>query len=69
MILDWFKHLFGIHKYYRIRILGDHSHLLGCKRCNKLFSINTSVKILLEWDLELEDMYRRIYGIEIKHDN
>ena len=64
LIYQKLKHLFGFHKYYRIKKLSDHSHLLGCKLCPKLFAINTNVKVILDWDLELKDMYVRMGAIK-----
>lgn len=45
------------HKYAYVKRLSSATHQLSCKRCKKLFAINTSVKTVLEWDLELEDLY------------
>jgi Fe2+ or Zn2+ uptake regulation protein len=56
-MLDRIKHIFGRHKYIYIRRLSDHAHLLGCAYCNKIFCIHTKVKTLLEWDMELADLY------------
>jgi len=63
-ILDKIKHFFGIHKYYKIRRLSDYSHLLGCELCEKRFSMNTSMKVLLDWDQELEDFHRYMGHLE-----
>ena len=48
--------LFG-HKYGYVARLSPQSHMLACKRCRKRFAINTDVRVLLDWDLELEDFY------------
>lgn len=49
------------HKYKYKKRLSDFSHLVECKRCNNKFCMNTSNKILLEWDLEMEDFYRSTF--------
>jgi len=58
MILDRIKHIFGIHKYYEIMRLSCSCHLLGCRFCNKKFALSTSAKVILDWDLEIEDFHR-----------
>lgn len=55
--MDKLKHLLGIHKYSYIRRLSRDAHQIKCLICQKLFAMNTSVHVLLEWDLELEDFY------------
>lgn len=56
-ILDRVKHWLGIHKYVYIKRLSFNSHQLGCKYCCKRFCMNTSVRLLVTWDQELEDFY------------
>lgn len=57
--MDRIKHIFGIHKYIYIKRLSESSHQLGCKYCDKKFALNTSVRMLINWDLEIEDLYHK----------
>ena len=54
------KHWFGRHSYFYLKRLTLNSHILGCEFCKKRFVLNTSVKTLIEWDLELEDYFNAI---------
>jgi len=47
------------HKYGYVARLSPQAHMLACHRCQKRFAMNTDVKVLLDWDLELEDLYYR----------
>lgn len=49
-------YLFG-HKYQAIKKLSFNCHKLKCKRCDKKFAINHDMKVVLEWDLELEQLH------------
>lgn len=50
-------YLFG-HKY-RVEIYFDKSNQkLNCKRCHKKFRINHPTKSLLDWDKELENLFK-----------
>jgi hypothetical protein len=64
LIWNRIKHFFGVHKYYKIKRLSGDSHLLGCELCTKRFAMNTNVKILIDWDQELEDFYFKIDQFE-----
>lgn len=57
-MLNRIKHIFGIHKYLYIKSLSKYSHQIGCKYCDKKFVLNTSVRMLVDWDLEIEDFYK-----------
>lgn len=58
-ITDHLKHLFGIHKYFYVKRLSNQSHMIQCVICNKKFSINTLVMVIVPWDKELEDFHIR----------
>lgn len=64
-----FKHLFGRHRFGYVARLSEDSHMLACTICNKRFAMNTSVKTILEWDQELEDMYAMFDSLEKKDPN
>lgn len=49
--------IFG-HQFFEIRRLGQFTHLMGCHRCDKIWGMNTDVRCLLPWNMELEDHHR-----------
>lgn len=51
---------FGYHKYFLVQELTSWSRKIGCKNCSKLFGMNDNVKIVIEWDKDLEEMYKRV---------
>lgn len=53
-----FLHLFGRHRYEYIQRLSRDSHKLKCGICQKNFCMNTNVKVVVDWDLELEDFFK-----------
>lgn len=57
------------HKYTNVRRLSDQSHLLACRRCLRLFAINTSVRVLIPWDSEVADFYRTAFGVELSRED
>lgn len=65
-MLDRFFHVFGAHKYQRIMKMSDHSHLLKCAICKKYFAMNTSARVLVPWDQELEDFHVSMGNIIVK---
>jgi hypothetical protein len=48
----------GLHDFYEIRRLNKFSHMIGCRRCQKRWGMNTDAKVILPWDMELEDHHR-----------
>lgn len=63
-IIDRIKHRFGIHKYYYVQRLSQNCHQFECCICKKLFGVNTSCHVLIEWDLELEDFHKSMGHIK-----
>lgn len=50
-------YLFG-HKYQIEKIFDANNQKLKCNCCNKRFGINHSTRSLLDWDLELEMLFK-----------
>jgi hypothetical protein len=44
------------HDYEVVEELGYSCQKLRCKKCGKFFGINHSVRQILDWDYELEEM-------------
>jgi len=63
-IIQRIKHLFGIHNYTYVKRLSPNSHMLKCSICSKRFVINTSARVLVDWDLEMEDFYYGKHGCD-----
>lgn len=55
------------HKFVVIENLSYDAQKLCCKRCHRIFSINHSVKTILEWDYEFEMMYSGHYYVNLKN--
>lgn len=51
-------HWFGFHKVFYVKRLSSHSHMLRCEICLKKFCFNTSAKVIVPWDEELENFYK-----------
>lgn len=47
------------HKFIIERILNTHTRKIGCLRCEKHWAMHDPTKTVIEWDLELENMYRQ----------
>lgn len=45
------------HQYAEIMRLSLSSHLIGCKRCDRRWGMNTDAHALIPWDMELMDMH------------
>lgn len=45
---------FGRHKYYVRQRFSDACGQIGCRRCPRLWGVNTRVGGMLPWDVELE---------------
>lgn len=46
------------HDYYVVRRFSNTNRKVGCKRCNRRWGMNDSIRVLIPWDIELEEMYR-----------
>ena len=49
--------VFG-HRYVVQRVFSATSRKVGCTRCNQEWGMNDSVRTIIPWDGELEQMYR-----------
>ncbi len=52
------------HKYYLVKKLTAWSCKIGCARCDKFFGMNYDARAVIDWDYELEAMYK-LMGIEV----
>ena len=50
--------LIGLHSYYEIRRLSRYTHMVGCWRCQKRWGMNTDARVIVPWNIELEDHHR-----------
>ena len=60
------KHIFGRHRYAFYKRLSRDADMIVCTICKKKFAMSHSVKTVLEWDQELEDMYAMFDSLERK---
>jgi hypothetical protein len=49
--------LFG-HKYVVHRVFNPGARQVGCTRCNRKWAMHDNTRSFIEWDGELESMYR-----------
>ncbi len=54
------KCFLGYHKYYVAKELTIYSRKIGCKNCGKFFGMNDDSRIVIPWDKDLEELYKRI---------
>ena len=59
--------IIGKHQYEQIARPTDRGYMIGCKRCRKVWGMNTDVQIMLPWSLEMSDMYRRLHYSEYQN--
>ncbi len=57
-IFQRIKCFFGHHKYFLIFIIDYENRKIGCRCCKKLWGMNDNVQLIVEWDNDLENMYR-----------
>jgi hypothetical protein len=65
-LLQWIKCKLGYHEYYVHQRLTPWSRRVRCKCCTGDWGMNDNVQAFLKWDIELEEFYKEIYGLEIK---
>lgn len=51
--------LFG-HKYVVIRVFNPGARQIGCARCNRTWGMHDDTRSLVDWDGDLEQMYRML---------
>jgi hypothetical protein len=56
--------LIRCHDFKIVQELSRYARKLHCPRCGKYFAMNDEFQALLEWDSELEALYRMLLGIE-----
>ena len=49
--------LFG-HKYVVLRVFNPGARQVGCTRCNRKWAMHDNTRSFIDWDGELESMYR-----------
>ena len=54
--------LLGKHKYYVIKKYSYTVRKVGCRRCGRVWGMNDRVKAFIEWDGELEELSKEVYG-------
>jgi hypothetical protein len=50
--------LFG-HRYFVITAFSRDCRKIGCERCGRAWGMNDRERLIVEWDGELEELYRR----------
>lgn len=53
------------HKYEKHQPLSRDSDMIICNRCQSKWAMNHSLKIILPWDSDLEDMYKNMFKTHI----
>jgi hypothetical protein len=64
-VLRWLKCIIGNHDFQLIQELTDHSRRIGCPHCQKIWGMNDQVQCVVEWDSDIEEMYRLI-GVKVE---
>jgi len=58
--------IFG-HEYYVVQEFGSHTRRISCSRCKKDWGMNDRVKVMIDWNSYLSEMYFENFGYtEIK---
>lgn len=58
--LKMLKCRIGYHKYYLVQELNLWSRKIGCRNCNRYFGMNDDSRCVIDWDKDLEQMYKKI---------
>ena len=59
--MKWILCHIGLHKYYMIKRVDNHTRKMGCRWCKKLWGMNDRVKALIEWDADLATVHGEKY--------
>lgn len=54
------------HKFYRVQKVSHNVDKVACSRCSKVWGVNHDLKVMLEWDEELSELYRVLGVREIQ---
>ncbi len=52
------------HDYRIVQELTPRARKLWCRRCDKYFAMNDEFQCVLDWDSDLEELYKLLLGVE-----